>query len=126
MTHATADFIDWVAQLDARGIKWYCGHVFPVEHVTGGLSRDDIANLPRCDRWHDTREQRENCDHGVVAVDDPPDPAPDDHDPAVTSHRPNRHAGPCWYCGRTVLANTGRLLDVDGMFFPVHLDGECE
>lgn len=122
MTHATADFIDWAAQLDARGLKWYCGHVFPVDSKAGGFSGDDIANFPRCDRWHDTREERENCDHGGARDEEPATtPTP----PAEAPVRTNRADGRCYWCGGTVLAGQGRLEDLNGMLVPVHLNGGC-
>lgn len=132
MTHVTADYIDWEERLDAAGIQWYCGFVFPVTNIgKGGLSGDDIAALPRCDRWHPTREERENCDHGIdtTATDGTPCPPvdPPPPTPGQEPDRPNRHDGRCYWCGGTVLANEGRVTDIhgDGMLVPVHVNGGC-
>lgn len=110
--------------------EWYCGYVFPFTppEKSGGLSIDDIAAMQRCGRWHPTREARESCDHGVsldrlpVGADVTPTGSPV---PIQTVPRTNRHEGACLWCGGSVPAEQGQLVDIDGVLRPVHREGEC-
>lgn len=115
---------------------WYCGFIFPVGDFVRGMDIDDLAALPRCDRWHQTQEAREACDHGLPTEMDPAvvfgdgprtfiETPPVSPVPIETTGRVNRFDGSCLWCGGTVRAGAGQLVDIDGCFMPVHNQGDC-